>query len=303
MVNRMDISYESYRIFYYAAKYQSFTGAAGALGGSQPNITRSVRNLEAALGCRLFRRSNQGVRLTPEGERLYAHVSLAVEHLQAGEAEIAADQSLQSGVVTIASSEIALRCGLLPVLSAYRGRYPGVRIRVSNYSVPQAIEALRSGLADLAAVTAPPSLPKTLRRKELMRIQEVPVAGMAFAFLRGNVMTLEALARYPLVGLGPHTATFSFYSRLFSERGAAFQPDIEAATADQILPLVRSGLGIGFVPEAFARDDILAGNVLALSLEPPVPKRPVYLLKREKQPLSVAARELERMLLAAGAER
>ena len=47
----MDISYDYYRIFYYVAKYKSFTGAAEALLNSQPNITRTMKKLEKELGC------------------------------------------------------------------------------------------------------------------------------------------------------------------------------------------------------------------------------------------------------------
>lgn len=50
----MQISYDYYRTFYYVAKLQSFTKAALALGGNQPNITRTIKNLEHTLGCTLF---------------------------------------------------------------------------------------------------------------------------------------------------------------------------------------------------------------------------------------------------------
>lgn len=296
MVIYMNVSYDSYRIFYYAAKYQGFTQAANILGGNQPNITRAIKGLEASLGCKLFLSSNHGARLTPEGEKLYAHISVAFEHIQAGEAELAADRSLQSGVVTIAASEIALHCCLLPALKAYRTKYPGVRIRVSNHSTPQAINVLKDGLADFAAVTMPQRLPKTLRKHQLMEVQEIPIAGTSFSFLRSRALTLEELACHPLIGLGPHTATFDFYSQLFSERGLTYQPDIEAATADQILPMIKSDLGIGFVPESFAQDDILQGNAFALSLDEPVRKRPICLVTRDGQPLSIAAKELEQMI-------
>ena len=63
------ISYDSYRVFYYVSKCRSFTQAARQLLTSQPNITRTIRNLESALGCTLFLRSNHGVSLTPEGAR------------------------------------------------------------------------------------------------------------------------------------------------------------------------------------------------------------------------------------------
>ena len=78
----MNISYDSYRVFYYAAKFRSFSQAAAALYSNQPNVTRMIRKLESELGCALFFRSPQGVRLTPEG-RAYgdANFEAAVAHL------------------------------------------------------------------------------------------------------------------------------------------------------------------------------------------------------------------------------
>ncbi len=297
MVNSMNISYDSYRVFYYVAKYQNVTQAANRLMNSQPNITRAVKNLEGALGCRLFVRSNRGVRLTPEGEKLYAHIAPAVEHIQAGEEAVAADQSLQSGMVTIAASEIALRCCLLPVLGEYRRGYPGVRIRVSNHSTSQAVAALRDGLADLAVVTAGDDLPKGLSQRRVRDIQEVPVCGEAFSFLRGRALPLEELSQYPLIGLGPDTVSFRFFSRFFSQHQLPFRLDIETAAADQILPFVKEGLGIGFVPEEFLQELSSPTPVQELSLKDPVPKRSILLLKRERQALSAAARELHRMIM------
>ena len=50
----MVISYDAYRTFYTVAKLGSFTRAANALMSSQPNLTRTIRNLESMLGCTLF---------------------------------------------------------------------------------------------------------------------------------------------------------------------------------------------------------------------------------------------------------
>ena len=49
MEKSMNINYEAYRVFYYTAKTRSFTQAANALGNSQPNITRIIKNLELSL--------------------------------------------------------------------------------------------------------------------------------------------------------------------------------------------------------------------------------------------------------------
>ena len=61
-------SLDYYRVFYYVAKHRSFTRAAEVLTTSQPTVTRTVKNLENDLGCRLFERDRRGVVLTAEGE-------------------------------------------------------------------------------------------------------------------------------------------------------------------------------------------------------------------------------------------
>ena len=56
----MNVSYDYYRIFYYVAKYGNLSQAAKHLLNNQPNLTRSIKNLEAELGCTLFSRTNRG---------------------------------------------------------------------------------------------------------------------------------------------------------------------------------------------------------------------------------------------------
>ena len=135
------ITYDYYRIFYFVAQYHSFTKAAEILKNNQPNITRCMNNLESELGCKLFIRSHQGVTLTAEGEKVYERVAVAYEQLRTVEEELALERSLESGLITIGASETALRLMLLSRLEHFHTRYPHVRLRISNHSTPQAIQA------------------------------------------------------------------------------------------------------------------------------------------------------------------
>ena len=263
----MNISYDYYRVFYYVAKYKSFTGAADALLNSQPNITRTMKKLEKELECTLFVRQHHGIALTPEGEKLYAHVSAAFEHISYGEQEIARDKSLQSGIVTVAASEMALHCILLPALKKFRSAYPGIHIRIQTHSTPKAIDVLKKGLADFAIVTDPFELPSGLYSRILRSIQEVPVC----------------------------SGVFTFFSDYFNKRGETFSPEIEVATSEQILPMVRSDLGIGFVPTDFLQKENME-NLIILNMEPPIPKRNLCMVKRKNVSLSIAASELEQLI-------
>lgn len=293
----MYISYDYYRIFYYVAKYRSFTKAAHVLLNSQPNITRAVKNLESGLGCSLFFRTKKHVSLTPEGEKLFAHIQVAFDHIQAGEEELSQENQLQRGLVSIGASETALHCLLLPVLKEYRRCYPGISIKVSNHSTPQAIKALKNGLVDLAVVTTPLEEAKNLKQRVIKEIREVAVCGQAYAFLAEKQVSLEEIHRYPIVSLGRQTKTYEFYSQFFSKHGLMLSPDIEAATADQILPMVKNDLGIGFVPELFVRNEADQKGLYVLDLAEEIPKRSVCMLKRTDLTLSIAAKKLENMIL------
>ncbi len=297
----MNVSYDYYRIFYYAARLGSITQAAKLLVNNQPNLTRAIKNLEAELGCRLFLRNNRGIMLTPEGERLYEHIRVAFEHIEAAENEILSNRELKSGVVFVAASEVALRCFLLPLLKKYRAMYPGIRLKIGNYSTPQAMRELSEGLADVAVVTVPalqsakmPLIASDLIEFDLGTVTENAVCGDAFPELLSGTVTLKQLADYPIISLGDKTRTFELYSDFFSENGLSYTPDIEVATADQILPMVASNLGIGFVPKDFLAD---YNGAYAIDLAERLPKRKVCFMKRKDRSLSLAAKELERLIL------
>ena len=291
----MNISYDYYRVFYFVAKYGSISQAAKLLLSNQPNLTRTIKTLESQLGCPLFSRTNRGMTLTHEGEQLYSHIRIAFEQIEAGEAELSETKDLKCGTVFVAASEVALRCLLLPVLKQYRLLYPGIRIRISNHSTPQAIEALKDGIADIAVVTTPTVRYASLSEKNIKTINETAICSPAFAELTEKKVSLSELIHYPIISLGSDTKSFEFYSKYFAKHDLPYTPDIEAFTADQILPMVEADLGIGFVPHEFIHP---SDNVKIIDLDEKIPERCICLIKRKDQPLSMAAKKLEQMIVA-----
>ncbi len=291
----MNISYDRYRIFYFVAKYGSFTRAAEILMNSQPNITRSVKILERELGCQLFVRTKRNVQLTAEGEMLYRRASVAFEQLRAGEEEIANIRGLQGGTLRIATTEVALHSILLPVLKDFHDKYPDVHIRLINGTSPSAVEEMHSGNADIAVVTGPVTVPDNSAKTEIMRFKEKAVCGIKYAKnFEGRKVSLKELTEYPIISLGAQTWTYRFYTDAFSSKKLAFEPDIEASVADQILPLVKAGLGIGFMPETMlpVNND---GTFCIVDLQEELPMRSVYMLTSSRK--SEATVAFERILL------
>lgn len=293
----MQISYDYYRVFYYVAAYKSFTRAAEILLSNQPNLTRVIKNLESALGCTLFLRSGKGVSLTHEGEKLYRHISAAFEHIHAGENELLTDKSLERGIVAIAAGEKTLGCFLLPVLRQFRRRYPGIQIRITRDSGAQALEALNNRLVDIAVTATNEPLESSFVEYRLKRFREKAVCGSAFGELIGRQITLKELAEYPIVCLGAKSNTYRIYSELFLRHGVSFLPMIEAASSDQILPMVKNDLGIGFVPEQYLEQTGEKENVFVLDLKEEIPERFICLAQRRGQHHSMAAQMLKNVIL------
>ncbi len=294
----MSITYDYYRIFYYVAKYQSFTRAAEVLMNNQPNISRAITNLEHELGCQLFIRSNRGVTLTPEGQKLYSRVAVAHRQLQAAEEELADAKNLARGVVTVGVSEIALHLVLLPKLQDFRQRFPDIRIRISSTTTPQALTALRSGLVDFAMVTTPTGVSHPFREIILQPLHELLVGGPRFASLAERVLTPQDLLRYPLILMNSQTNSHSYYLHYYLSQGVSLRPEIEVSAADQILPMVKSNLGIGILPDLFAKEALERKEIFRLSLSCGIPPRSVCLVTDTSHPVNIAARELERMLIS-----
>lgn len=292
----MNISYDYYRIFYYVAKYNSFTRAANVLLNNQPNVTRAIKALEYELGCTLFIRSNKGARLTPEGEKLYQHISIAFQQIETGEAEVSLNKTLKKGTVSIAVSEVALHGLLLPVLESYHISYPGVRIKISNCSTPQAVAELRNGLADFSLVTTPTGIKDDMKAVNIKPFSSVAVCGSAYFELKNKTLTLKEIAKYPIVSLDSKTKTYELYSKWFSDNGLVYSPDIEAATTDQLLPMIKYNLGVGFVPEMFVENEKECERIILLNIKEKIPKGSICLVTKKNQSLSIAAKHLSDML-------
>ncbi len=293
----MFINYDYYRIFYYVAKYGSFTQAANVLMENQSNITRIITNLETELGCELFVRTNKGATLTPEGEKLLVHVNAAAKELQLGEEEISAGKGLESGTITVSVSETALHGLLLKVLHKFTTAYPGIKIRILNFSTPQAISSLHSGIADLAIVTSPTGSAKPLQETRIKTFSELLVCGPEYSDMKYKRLRFEDLQSYQFICLGRDTKTFEFYNKLFSKEDLVLSPDMEAATTDQLLMMVKNNLGLGFLPDIIARPAIEAGEIQEVKFDDPIPKRYICILKNTENSLSAAAKEFEKTVL------
>ena len=125
-------------------------------------------------------------------------------------------------------------------------------------------------------------------------MREVAVCAPSFKNLLNRPVSFIELEDYPIISLREGTTTRLFYSQVFVNYGVPLRPAVEAVTSDQILPLVEADLGIGFVPEEFLDRGY---QVEVIDLVEEIPQRDIVMIKKKGQSLSIAAKELERMVL------
>lgn len=293
----MNVNYDYYKVFYYVAKYKSFSRAAQALMSNQPNVTKLINKLEQQLNCTLFIRTNRGITLTQEGEMLMTHVSVAYDQIHEAELELENSNNLKSGTVTVGVSETALHGILLPVLSDFRNFYPDIHIRILNYSTPQALTALKNGAIDFAIVTTPLDANKGFVKTDLKKYSERLVCGRRYKELSSKKIRLKDTVKYPLIMLSRDSGSYQFYTQLYLQHGLILKSDTEVATSGQLLLLIQNDLGIGFVPEFLAEPAINGGEVFEVTLHEKIPSRAVCMVEDSSKHLSIASKALKQSLL------
>ena len=259
-------------------------------------MTRTMNCLEQELHCKLFIRTNRGVQLTLEGEQLYSHVAAAMTQLQTAESELAASSGLEHGSVSIGATETALNIFLLEKLKPFHIHYPGIRLKIYNHSTPQAIRSVKNGEIDFAVVTTPTQVEPPLKEVRLKTFREILVGGRTFTALGSQNLTLAEVQKYPFICLGKETMTYQFYHQFFLEHGLELQPDTEAATTDQILPLVMCELGLAFLPEPMAVGAIRNRQIIQIQLREEIPERQICMVYDRQRPIGTAAQTLRRII-------
>src|SRR5471032_1020994 len=117
------------RGFEAAARQLSFTRAAAELHVTQSAVSRQIKTLEDHLGVQLFARLNRALKLTAEGEALYATAQSVMRQLEDATARLGARGDSRLLTVTTTVSFAAL--WLVPRLARFRKVEPGIDVRLA----------------------------------------------------------------------------------------------------------------------------------------------------------------------------
>jgi len=129
--------------------------AAQALNMSQSAVTKALQEVEAGVGCSLFRRTNRGVASTPYGTVLAAHARVVLTQLDHAEQELSNLRDGASGTVTVGTL-LAASVSLLPkAIAQVRSERPGLTVRTVEGPNAMLMPLLRQGALDMVVGRLP----------------------------------------------------------------------------------------------------------------------------------------------------
>ena len=219
---------------------------------------------------------------------LYGYADKAVSLVIAAEDKLNRMRTLQSGGLMIGASDTLCQFFLLPYLERFHAEYPEVQLQVMNRTTPETVDLLKIGKVDIALVNLPIE-DNALCVRECLQVHDVFVAAHRFDHLRGQKVTLDMLAREPLVLLEQASNSRKYLDDFAAQSGITLHPEIELGAHSLLVQFAKIGLGIACVTSEFAKEGLETGELFEIEVKEPMPPRAIGLISLDGVPLSAAA--------------
>ncbi|HLW05032.1 MAG TPA: CysB family HTH-type transcriptional regulator [Azoarcus sp.] len=222
--------------------------AAGVLFTSQPGVSKQIRQFEAELGIDIFvRHGKRLVGITEPGRHILQiaeRMLRDVDNLK----QVGDEFSNESeGDLSIATTHTQARYALPSVIRDFLARYPGVRLSLHQGNPRQVAEMVLSGEADIAIATELIPDDPELATLPCQQWNRCVVAVPRHPILQEQPLTLEAIARYPLITYDDAFTGRSKVNKAFLGRGLKPNVVLTALDSDVIKTYVSMDLGIGIL--------------------------------------------------------
>jgi len=259
------------------ARSGSIRGAGEKLHIAPSAINKHLLLLEEEIGEPLFERLPRGLRPTPAGEILLAHVRRTILEYRQVEAEIRDLKTLQKGEVIIATVT-GLASGIASTAAAsFCAHHPHIKISIRAMSGREILDALVSGEADVGLgfnLAASPQL-EVLWEMDT-RLGAVIAPNHALA--RMESIPLAYCTSYPLIFADQSMLMHGIVADTFVEAGISVEPAFRTNSIETMKRLAASSESIAFLSKfdiaeehrqeiltyRQIRDRVFSRNVLSL---------------------------------------
>jgi DNA-binding transcriptional LysR family regulator len=279
--------------FYWASTCSSFSIAAERLSISVSSLSKRIVELESSLGAELFNRAARNAVLTPAGEHLVPHARDLLSH--AGRfLSIAKSSSVIEGRCRFGAGDLTGLTWLPAMVGELQAASPNLLIE-PTVTVGQVIEtALVNGELDFAVIAGPSTRPG---------ISSLIIGAAEFIWvsrqsLRSgrDVLSLrpENLSSLPLISLPSSAGTVRILDDWLTEQQVNPERTMTCESWGAVAGFIHAGLGVGFLPKAWANKLIERGAVIPLKAFPALrPLQYTFQWRRDDtRPLIKLARDI-----------
>lgn len=270
MINKLDL----YKIFCQVAECESFSKASKILYMTQPAVSQAIAQLEKELDIRLFTRTPRGVNLTKEGQLLYEYTSSAINLISVGEKKLEEVKNLMVGDLQIGVGDTISRYFLLPFLEKFHSKYPNIKLKIINRTTLELCEMLKSGEIDIALGNLPIK-DSSLEIRKCIDIRDVFVCGEKYKEKLSEPISLEELAKLPLILLETNSNSRLYVEKYMLSKGIEMKPEIELGSHELLLEFAKINLGISCVIKEFSQEYLKNGLLYEVKLTEEIPKRSI----------------------------
>lgn len=236
--------------FLVVAEKASITEAANVLHVSQPALTKSMQQLEADLGVKLFDRIAVGVRLTKYGEVLQRHVKVMDNEYQHAVARLVEMRDGRSGALRVGAGPVWLVSILPPIISRFQEEHPDVSISLIGGVIDTLVPSLINGELDLICVSLDFPNRSEIVKQQLFNTRHILVADASHPLAGLEEFDAEALHAFPWTVLKSDYVGTERLASFFSSGGLK-PPRItfETTSINSLLHSVKGGQSIAHIPE------------------------------------------------------
>lgn len=276
MVNPTHFDLQSLRVFLLVAEHGSLTKAAERGQLTLSAISKRIAELEGVTDCALLIRRPRGVELTAAGRGLLEHAVRVLDQVNSMANEMSDYAIGVRGHVRLWANTSSIVQFLPTDLARFLGANRSIKISLEERLSSEIVDAVKSGKADLGVfadnVPAHGIERRLYRQDELVLL--VPQAHpLADEERIGFAQTLDE----DYVGLSTGSSLLSRMTDAAFEAGRPLKLRIQVSSFDGICRMIEAGLGIGILPRAAVRPELVVTRLRMIKLTDPWATRTLWL--------------------------
>jgi len=288
----MSVELRWLRSFLAVAEELNFSRAARKLHVAQPALTAQIKQLEQAVGARLFDRTNRISGLTPAGKALVGESQAIVVRADSLEQTARRAKGGHSGMLRVGIIPPAAIRAVAEALRLFSQQFPAVEVTVRQDNQDKLVERLVDAELDLVLAR-----PLETRKEAAICERRVLVEEQGIVLreddplAKSSNVSLRKLHGRPLILLRGNVHFGQNILELAARERVELAPKHVAEDFPSLHWMVRASLGVA--PCSLLLSDSLPSGLIARPLRPAPGKLPIHALWRGAEPGAAAARLLE----------